>query len=120
MHFPGKLLVPMFVTFTLASCGGGGGAGTSVPAVATLPVQLALTNATPQLIEGGASADLTLTASYTGTSDRPVVPSLQFDQALFVQQGAIDASTPGKYVIHLRTAPDLGGGSHAGQFSFRL
>lgn len=123
MRFPGKLFVATSVAFTVAGCGGGGGGAPATPPVAvvpSLPVQLAVSNATPQLTEGGAGADVTVTATYTGTSDKPIVPSLQFDQALFVQQGAIDASTPGKYVIQLRTAPDPAGGDHPGQFAFRL
>jgi hypothetical protein len=117
MHYFAKRLAAAAIIFTVAGCGGG---GTSAPAIPSLPVQLNSSNATPQLVEGGATIDLTVTASYSGTSNKPIVPFFEFDSAMFVQQGAIDASTPDKYVIHLRTMPGLAVGDHPGQFSFRL
>lgn len=106
-------LAAMAVAVT--ACGGG-----STPATPSLPAQLAATNATPQLIEGNTGTELAVTASYSGTSDHAIVPTFQFDDAVFVQQGTIDATTPGKFVLHLRTRSGLAVGSYAGQVSFRL
>ena len=106
------------LSITLAACGGGGGA--PAPVTPTLSVQLALTDAAPQMVDGGAGADLTVTASYTGSSSLAIVPVFQFDQAQFAQQGAIDASVPGKFVLRLRSMPGLAVGSYPGQVSVKL
>lgn len=112
------------LSLTLAACGGGsgGGGGSSAPppAIPTLAVQLATSDAAPQFVEGSAGADLSITASYTGGTAAAVVPVFQFDQTVFAQQGAIDTSTPGKYVLHLHSVPGLAVGSYAGQINVRL
>lgn len=121
MRFALKRLTPAMVTLTLAACGGGGSGGTPAPPpVPTLPVQLTSSGATAPLIEGATETDLTITASYTGTSNKAIVPAFQFDTAVFTQQGGIDSSTPGAYVLRLRTKPNLAAASYTGQIGFQL
>lgn len=124
MRSSAKHIIPAAVALFLAACGGGGGSSSAplppVETIASLPVQLSASNASIQLVEGGSeNADFTFTASYTGTSKQAIIPSFQFDESLFAQQGDIQPSGTG-YVLHLRTKPNLGGGDHAGQVKFRL
>ncbi|OEZ56721.1 outer membrane biogenesis protein BamB [Duganella sp. HH105] len=113
-----KRLTPAIATLALAACGGGG--TPAVPPVPTLLVQLTSSGGTAPLIEGATETDLTITASYTGTSSKAIVPVFQFDAAVFAQQGNIDSTTPGTYVLRLRTKPNLAASNYTGQVGFQL
>lgn len=110
-----KSLTPMVVTLALAACGGGG-----APAVPSLPTQLAATGTAPQLIEGATESDLTITATHTGTSNNAIVPVFQFNETVFAQQGDIESTKAGTYVLRLRTKPGLAVNTYNGQIGFRL
>lgn len=110
-----KKLTPLAAALALAACGGGG-----TPAVPPLAVQLSASGATQQVVEGATETDLTVTATYTGSSNQAIVPVFQFDTNLFAQQGAVAVPQTGTYVLRLRTRPNLAANNYSGQIGIQL
>ncbi|MYM69278.1 PQQ-binding-like beta-propeller repeat protein [Pseudoduganella sp. FT55W] len=110
-----KKILPVAAALALSACGGGG-----APAVPTLAVQLNAAGATQQVVEGTTEVDLTVTATYSGSSNKAIVPEFQFDASLFAQQGEVAVPQTGTYVLRLRTRPNLAVNNYSGQIGIRL
>ena len=105
--------------WTLTACAllgacGGGGSGSS-PGLSS---SIAPASGSVQIVEG-ATGQFDFTVTVSGAPGATSVPVVTVDAGV-VQQGPVDASVPGRFTVHLQTAPGIEAGTHAGVAGFRL
>lgn len=120
-----RLICMALLAGTTAACSGG---GTSTPAPVPTPtptptptLEVTLTpSATSQIAaETNFGANFTLNASFSGTSSDPVIPDVQFDPAVLMQDGPV-VQTGNVFAYKFKTLTGLQPKRYSSTISFRL
>lgn len=118
-----RVLGPMFGIGLLAACSGGssgnGGNVTGPPAIPTLAVTLNETSQSRSASESDSRASFAFTATYVGTTDKPVLPKLSFDSSTLAIDGNI-VQSGNSFQVKLRSLGNLSAASRSGDVTFRL
>ena len=116
-------ILPIFGMGLLAACSGGGSSNggniSGPPAIPTLTVTLSEASQTRSASESDSRASFTFNASYSGTSDKPVLPKLSFDTTILAMDGDI-VQSGNSFQVKLKSLDKLDAASRSGDVTFRL
>ncbi|PKP92556.1 MAG: hypothetical protein CVT77_08445 [Alphaproteobacteria bacterium HGW-Alphaproteobacteria-16] len=104
----------------LAACSGGSDSGNvAPPPTPTLAVTLDRTAQTQVASEADSQTSFSFVATYSGSSDRPVLPKLNFDTTVLAQDGDIVRSG-NSFQVKLKSLDKLSATTRSGDVTFRL